>query len=87
LACHGVGYTCINQERHGDIIDFHHATKVAFGIVFEDGTLALMMTVIISIFSHGLSALPGISYYAGRIARLDSAAPERQGGDAEKSAG
>lgn len=47
----------------------------------------VMMTVMISIFCHGLSALPGISCDAGRIARLDSAAPERQGHCAEKTTG
>lgn len=41
--------------------------------------LALMMTVIISIFSHGLSALPGIQYYARRIDRLSTDAAEFQG--------
>lgn len=41
--------------------------------------LALMMTVIISIFSHGLSALPGIHYYAAKIKRLNTDAPEFQG--------
>ena len=40
--------------------------------------LALMMTVLLSIFCHGLTALPGISAYAGRITRLDSTAPEHQ---------
>ncbi|MCQ8181650.1 cation:proton antiporter [Methylomonas sp. SURF-1] len=40
--------------------------------------LALMMTVIISIFSHGLSALPGINYYAKRIERLKADAAEFQ---------
>lgn len=39
--------------------------------------LALMMTVIIRIFSHGLSAPPGINCYVGRIARLDSDSPKR----------
>ncbi|MGZ4998753.1 MAG: cation:proton antiporter [Methylomonas sp.] len=48
---------------------------------------ALMITVMISIFSHGLSALPGINYYARRIARLDKAAPERQCDGAETSVG
>jgi len=46
--------------------------------------LAVMMTVLLSIFAHGLSALPGISYYAKRITRLDSTAAEHQD-DAEKS--
>ena len=40
--------------------------------------LALMMTVLVSIFSHGLSALPGINYYAKRITQLDPNAPEHQ---------
>lgn len=38
--------------------------------------LALMMTIIVSIFCHGLSALPGIKYYAKRIGSLNVDAPE-----------
>lgn len=41
--------------------------------------LAAMMTVLLSILAHGLSALPGINLYARRIATLDPAAPEHQG--------
>ncbi len=37
---------------------------------------AVMLTVLISIFAHGLSALPGINVYAARVAALDPAAPE-----------
>jgi len=40
--------------------------------------LAAMVTVLLSIFAHGLSARPGIALYAARIARLDDRAPERQ---------
>jgi len=40
--------------------------------------LAVMATVLLSIFAHGLSALPGISLYAGRISSLDPGAPEHQ---------
>jgi NhaP-type Na+/H+ or K+/H+ antiporter len=40
--------------------------------------LAVMATVLLSIFAHGLSALPGIGLYAKRIASLDSRAPEYQ---------
>ena len=39
---------------------------------------AVMMTVLISIFAHGLSAMPGIGLYTRKIAPLDAAAPERQ---------
>ena len=38
--------------------------------------LTVMATVFLSIFAHGLSALPGIRLYAGKIARLPSGAPE-----------
>jgi NhaP-type Na+/H+ or K+/H+ antiporter len=38
--------------------------------------LAVMATVLISIFAHGLSAMPGIDLYAKRIASLDPTAPE-----------
>lgn len=39
--------------------------------------LAVMATVGISIFAHGLSALPGIQLYARNIASLGPASPER----------
>lgn len=38
--------------------------------------LAVMMTVIISIFAHGFSALPGMDFYARKIKRLPADAPE-----------
>jgi sodium/hydrogen antiporter len=37
---------------------------------------AVMTTVFLSIFAHGLSALPGINLYAASVARLDASAPE-----------
>jgi len=37
---------------------------------------AVMATVLLSIFAHGVSTLPGIKRYAGKIAGLDTAAPE-----------
>ncbi len=37
------------------------------------------MTVLLSIFAHGLSAIPGINLYAAKIAALDANAPEHQG--------
>ena len=39
---------------------------------------AVMMTVVLSIFVHGLSAMPGISTYARKVATLSPSAPERQ---------
>ncbi len=41
--------------------------------------LTVMATVLLSIFGHGLSALPGISIYAKRITALNSEAPEHKG--------
>jgi NhaP-type Na+/H+ or K+/H+ antiporter len=41
--------------------------------------LAVMVTVLLSIFAHGLSTLPGINLYARSIACLDSNAPEHRG--------
>lgn len=38
--------------------------------------LAVMVTVFLSIFAHGLSALPGISFYARRVAELNAGAAE-----------
>ncbi len=40
--------------------------------------LTVMATVMVSIFAHGFSALPGIDLYARKVAGLDSAAPERR---------
>lgn len=40
--------------------------------------LTCMLTVLISIFAHGLSARPGINLYARSIAKLSSNVPERQ---------
>ena len=37
---------------------------------------ALVATVLLSIFAHGLSASPGIGLYARQLARLDASAPE-----------
>jgi len=39
-------------------------------------SLAVMATVLLSIFAHGFSAMPGIGLYARKIATLDPAAPE-----------
>jgi NhaP-type Na+/H+ or K+/H+ antiporter len=38
--------------------------------------LAVTLTVLMSIFAHGFSALPGINLYARRVAALTSDAPE-----------
>ena len=40
--------------------------------------LAVIVTVLLSIFAHGLSAQPGIKIYAASIAALNPNAPERQ---------
>ena len=40
--------------------------------------LAVMATVLMSILAHGLSAAPGITLYAGKIAALGAEAPEHQ---------
>jgi NhaP-type Na+/H+ or K+/H+ antiporter len=40
--------------------------------------LAVMATVLLSIFAHGFSALPGIELYARKIATLDASAPEHR---------
>ena len=42
-------------------------------------TLAVMATVFLSIFAHGLSAVPGMNLYARKIAKLDPSASEREG--------
>jgi hypothetical protein len=40
--------------------------------------IAVMATVLLSIFAHGLSAMPGINLYAAKIAALPPAALEHQ---------
>ena len=40
--------------------------------------LAVIATVALSIFAHGLSAMPGIGLYARKIASLPPNAPEHQ---------
>jgi len=40
--------------------------------------LAVMATVLLSIFAHGLTAQPGINLYARRIAALDETSPQHQ---------
>ena len=44
----------------------------------NDVRLAVMVTVLLSIFAHGLTASPGIARYARRIEAMSSDAPERQ---------
>lgn len=43
---------------------------------------AVMMTVLLSIFAHGFSALPGMEQYARAVARLPAGAPELEGAGA-----
>jgi NhaP-type Na+/H+ or K+/H+ antiporter len=62
--------------------------SIVLGLVFleeevrlpgeETIRLAVIMTVMLSIFAHGLSALPGIGWYARRVAALGAVAPEKQ---------
>jgi sodium/hydrogen antiporter len=40
--------------------------------------LVLITTILLSIFAHGLSALPGIRLYARKVKKLDASAPELQ---------
>jgi NhaP-type Na+/H+ or K+/H+ antiporter len=40
--------------------------------------VAVAATVLLSIFAHGVTALPGIGWYARRIEDLDESAPELQ---------
>ena len=43
--------------------------------------LAILTTVLLSIFAHGLSARPGIRLYARKVDSLRQGAPERSDGD------
>jgi len=64
--------------------------SIVLGLVFleheaslpgeETIRLAVMATVMLSIFAHGFSALPGINHYARKVAALDADAPEQQTG-------
>jgi NhaP-type Na+/H+ or K+/H+ antiporter len=40
--------------------------------------LALILTVLLSIFAHGFSTLPGINLYVKKLAQLNNDAPEKQ---------
>ncbi len=61
--------------------------SIVLGLVFleeqarlpgeETIKLAVMVTVMISIFAHGISALPGINRYARRVALLEESSPEK----------
>ncbi len=62
--------------------------SIVLGLVFlehearlpgeETIKLTVMVTVLLSIFAHGVSALPGITCYARRVATLDSASLEKR---------
>ena len=62
--------------------------SIVLGLVFlgkdthvpgeETIKLAVMVTVILSIFAHGFSALPGIALYTRKVATLDATAPENR---------
>ena len=63
--------------------------SIVLGLVyFEHGAhdpggpmirVAVMMTVLVSIFAHGLSALPGIALYEARLGSLGADSPEMDG--------
>jgi len=67
--------------------------SIVLGLVFiehamqQEGSatirLAVMATVFLSIFAHGLSAAPGMELYARKIAELEPSAPEHEGGQAK----
>jgi len=62
--------------------------SIVLGLVFleheailpGEGTikLAVIMTVMLSIFAHGISALPGIERYSRKMAGLDDNSPEKR---------
>jgi NhaP-type Na+/H+ or K+/H+ antiporter len=62
--------------------------SIVLGLVYLEGEtnlpgettikVAVAATVLLSIFVHGLTALPGISRYATAIAPLDNNAPEHE---------
>src|SRR5271165_433546 len=64
LASIVLGLVYLEQETH-----FPGESTIRF---------AVMVTVLLSIFAHGLSAMPGIGLYARKIASLAADAPEHQ---------
>ncbi|CAE6937717.1 cation:proton antiporter [Paraburkholderia domus] len=62
--------------------------SIVLGLVYLEGEtnlpgestikLAVAATVLLSIFAHGLTALPGIGRYATAIAKLNNGAPEHE---------
>jgi len=62
--------------------------SIVLGLVFmekeahlpceETIRLAVMVTVMLSIFAHGFSTLPGIDLYARKVAELDASTPEKR---------
>jgi NhaP-type Na+/H+ or K+/H+ antiporter len=62
--------------------------SIVLGLIFLESELglsyetkivaAVAATVLLSIFAHGVSALPGIKWYAKQIEKLDESAPELQ---------
>jgi hypothetical protein len=40
--------------------------------------LAVVVTVLLSVFAHGISAAPAINLYAKQVEMMDADAPERQ---------
>jgi NhaP-type Na+/H+ or K+/H+ antiporter len=60
--------------------------SIVLGLVFlekethlpgeETIKLVVMATVMLSIFAHGFSALPGIDLYSRKVATLDAMSPE-----------
>jgi len=62
--------------------------SIVLGLVFleheatlpgeETIRLAVMATVMLSIFAHGFSALPGINHYARKVAALGEGSPEKR---------
>jgi NhaP-type Na+/H+ or K+/H+ antiporter len=50
-----------------------------FGFLSETTiVISVTATVLLSIFAHGVSALPGTRWYAGKVDKLDDSAPELQ---------
>jgi len=60
------------------LVYLEHETKIGGEDTIR---LAVMVTVLCSIFVHGLSAKPGIGLYARRVDELGDDAPERSGAE------
>ncbi|WP_321939901.1 cation:proton antiporter [Paraburkholderia sp. J8-2] len=69
--------------------------SIVLGLVYLEGKtglpgettikLVVMATVLLSIFAHGLTALPGVNHYKHAVDLLDNSAPEHETADVDRA--